>query len=224
MKLESDWINPLRDGSTDPEEVANAMTHGLGFLLSVVAAIAMAIWVLREGDAWRVLGCMIYAPSLMTVYAMSTLSHVCTDPNRKRFFRTLDQAFIYLLIVATYTPFSLAFLRTGLGWLFLAVMWSVAIFGFLAKTLLARRVDAVSTRLYVALGWMPVVPAFSLVGVIPAAALWWMFIGGMCYLAGTVLLIFDTHIRHFHALWHLAVMAGSGCHFFVILLYVAATG
>ena len=220
-KPESDWINPLRDWSTDPEEVANTITHGLGFLLSLVGLIVMAIWVLREGDAWRVLGCMIYASSLVTVYAMSTLSHVCADPHLKQFYRKLDQGFIYLLIVGTYTPFSLAFLRTGLGWLFLGVMWSVALFGFFAKTLLAHRVDAVSTRLYLLLGWMPIFAGFYLIGVVPDAALWWMLIGGVCYTMGIVFLILDAHIRHFHAVWHLFVIGGSACHFFVILLYVA---
>ena len=78
MKLEIDWINPLSRWPTDPEEVANTITHGLSFLLSVLGAIAMAIWVLREGDAWRVLGCMIYAPTLVSLYAMSTLSHSCS--------------------------------------------------------------------------------------------------------------------------------------------------
>ena len=169
MKLENDWINPLSDWSTDPEEVANTITHGLGFLLSVLGAIALTIWVLREGDAWRLLGCMIYAPSLMTVYAMSTLSHSCSAPNLKRFFQMLDQGFIYLLIVATYTPFSLAFLRTSPWWLFLAVMWTIAMFGFLSKILLAHRVDAVSIWIYVVLGWMPVVAASSLVGLVPEA-------------------------------------------------------
>jgi hemolysin III len=221
MKLENDWINPLSDWSTDPEEVANTITHGLGFLLSVLGAIAMAIWVLREGDVWRVLGCMIYAPSLVTVYAMSTLSHSCSAPNLKRFFQMLDQGFIYLLIAATYTPFSLAFLRTSPWWLFLAVMWTIAMFGFLSKILLAHRVDAVSIWIYVVLGWMPVVAASSLVGLVREAGLWWMLIGGLCYTVGTVFLILDNHVRHFHALWHLFVIAGSVCHFFVILLFVA---
>ena len=125
-KRANDWINPVSDWSTDPEEVANTITHGLGFLLSVLGAIAMAIWVVREGDAWRSLGCMIYAPSLVTVYAMSTLSHSLLGPELKRFFQMLDQGFIYVLIVATYTPFSLAFLRTSPWWLFLAVMWTIA--------------------------------------------------------------------------------------------------
>ena len=221
MKLENGWTNPLSDWSTDPEEVANTITHGLGFVLSVPGAIAMAIWVLREGDAWRLLGCMIYAPSLVTMYAMSTLSHCCSAPNLKRFFQMLDQGFIYVLIAATYTPFSLAFLRTNPWWLFLAVMWTIAMFGFFSKILLAHRVDAVSIWIYVVLGWIAGVAAPSLVGLVPAAGLWWMLIGGLCYTVGTVFLIFDNHVRYFHALWHLFVIAGSACHFFVILLFVA---
>ena len=221
MKLGNDWINPLSDWSTDPEEVANTITHGLGFLLSVLGAIALTIWVFREGDAWRLVGCMIYAPSLVAVYATSTLSHSCSTPKLKRFFQMLDQGFIYVLITATYTPFSLVFLRTGRWWLFLAVMWTITIFGFLSKILLAHRIDAVSIWIYIALGWMPILAAPALVGLVPVAGLSWMLIGGLCYTVGTVFLAFGDHIRHFHALWHLLVIAGSACHFFVILLFVA---
>jgi hemolysin III len=186
-----------------------------------VGAFALAFRVRREGVAWLMLGCMVYVPSLIAVYAMSTLSHVCTAANLKRIFRMLDQGFIYVLIVGTYTPFSLAFLRTPPWWTFLAVMWTIAMFGFLSKILLAHRIDGVSIWIYVALGWMPVVAAFSLVGVVPEAGLWWMLIGGLCYTSGTVFLMFDNYVRHFHALWHIFVIAGSTCHFFVILNFVA---
>jgi hemolysin III len=221
MKLANNWINPLSDWSTDAEEIANTITHGLGFLLSVLGATAMAIQVFRGGDGWRALGCMIYASSLVAVYALSTLSHSCSAPNLKSLFRRLDQAFIYLLIAATYTPFSLAYLRTGPWSLLLAAMWTIAMFGFFSKILLAHRVDAVSIWIYVVLGWMPIVAGFALVDLVPDAALWWMLIGGLCYSVGTVFLFFDNHVRHFHALWHLFVVAGSACHFFVILLFVA---
>ncbi len=205
----------------DAEELANVLTHGLGFLLSIVGAIAMMFWVLREGDTWRVVACMIYALSLVGVYAMSTMSHFCSDPFQKIWYRRLDQGFIYLLIVATYTPFSLAFLRTTPWWLFLAAMWSVAIFGFISKVFLAHRVNAVSIWIYVVLGWMPIVAGPALIGLVDNAALWGMLIGGLCYTIGTVFLLLDNRVRHFHAAWHLFVMAGSACHFFVILIFVA---
>jgi hemolysin III len=221
MKLENDWINPLTSWSSDPEEAANTLTHGLGFLLSVVGAIVMAIWVVRQGDSWRVLGCLTFSVSLVTVYAMSTLSHSFSAPKRKRLFQTLDQAFIYLLIVSTHTAFSLAFLRTTPWWVFLAVMWTIAMLGFLSKVLLAHRVDGIAVWIYVGLGWMPVTSATSLVGAVPAVGLWWMLIGGLCYTVGTVFLIFDNRGRYYHAIWHIFVFAGSACHFFVILIYVA---
>jgi hemolysin III len=94
-------------------------------------------------------------------------------------------------------------------------------FGFVSKILLAHRIDAVSVWIYVLLGWMPIAAASSLVGLVPDAGLWWILIGGLCYTVGTVFLIFDHRVCHFHALWHLFVIAGSACHFFVILLCVA---
>ena len=215
------WINPLKDWSKDPEEAANTLTHGLGFLLSVVGAIVMTIWVVREGDIWRLLGCAIYLPLLMTVYAMSTLSHSCSIPKLKRLFEMLDQGFIYLLIAATYTPFSLTFLRTGPWWAFLGVVWTIALLGFLSKILLAHRIDGVAIWIYLLLGWIPIVAAFALIGLVESTGLWWMLIGGLSYTVGTVFLVLDDRVRHFHALWHLFVIGGSASHFFVILLYVA---
>ena len=221
MDLKNNWINPISDWSTDPEEAANTFTHGVGFLLSVLGAGAMAIQVLREGDLWRIAGCMVFTFSLVAVYATSALSHCCSAPSLKRFFRTLDQGFIYFLIVGTFTPFSLAFLRTTPWCLFLMVNWIIAIFGFCSKIFLGHRVDTVSVWIYVVLGWIPVAAAPALVGLVPAVGLWWMVVGGLCYTVGTVFLIFDRHVCHFHALWHLFVIAGSTCHFFVILRFVA---
>jgi hemolysin III len=222
MKRTSNWVEDLADWTTDPEEFANTITHGLGFLLSVIGAIAMTVSVLREGDIWRVIGCEIYVVCLVATYAMSTLSHCFSAPRLKGLFRRLDQGCIYLLIVATYTPFSMAFLRSRFWWIFLAVMWTIALSGCLSKFLLAHRVDAVSVWIYVLLGWMPIVAATSLVDPVTAFGLWWMLIGGLSYTVGTFFLIFDDRVRHFHALWHLFVIAGSACHFYVIMVFVAA--
>ena len=215
------WINLRSDWSTDPEEVANSITHGLGFLLSLVGAAALMMRVFRDGDGWRIVGCMIYASSLVSVYAMSTLSHCCTEPNLKRRFGILDQAFIYLLITGTYTPFALAFLRVSPWLQFLALMWTIAIIGFISKVILPHSMVRVWVWTYVVLGWMPIFSAPYLVGIVPDAALWWMLIGGLCYTFGTLFLVLDHRVRHFHALWHVMVIAGSTCHFASIYLYVA---
>jgi hemolysin III len=51
-----------------------------------------------------------------------------------------------------------------------------------------------------------------------------MLIGGLCYTFGTLFLVHDTRIRHFHALWHLSVIAGSTCHFCGIMLALSRAG
>jgi hemolysin III len=55
----------------------------------------------------------------------------------------------------------------------------------------------------------------------PAEILWWLLIGGICYTIGTLFLIYDARVRHFHAVWHLCVIAGSACHFCGILFAVS---
>ena len=202
------------------DELVNAATHAFGLLLAVVGALVMAGGVWGHGDTWRVVGCAVYLASLMAVYTMSTLSHSAKSPRWKSLFRRLDQGFIYLLIAATYTPFSLAYLRTGLWWVLLGAMWAVAVVGFIAKVFFAHRVEAVSVASYVLLGWMPITAAPALVHTLPMGAFWWMLAGGACYTIGTLFLTFDERVRHFHAVWHLCVIAGSVCHFLGILLFV----
>ena len=62
---------------------------------------------------------------------------------------------------------------------------------------------------YVALGWLPLIAVPALRHTVPIDSGWWMMGGGVCYLAGTLFLFYDARVRHFHAIWHLLVIAGS---------------
>jgi hemolysin III len=203
------------------EELLNTITHAIGLFLSIAGSIFLLGYVLPSGDLWRCTGCGVYSLALVGVYFSSTLSHSASQPNLKRLFRMLDQGFIYLLIVGTFTPFALVFLRSPLWLFFLGLMWTIALFGFLSKTLIAHRVESVAVWIYLILGWMPIIAAVPLVGLVPAVPLWWMLIGGLCYSVGTVFLMNDHRVPQFHAVWHLCVIAGSAFHFFAILNAVA---
>jgi hemolysin III len=104
----------------------------------------------------------------------------------------------------------------------LAVIWAIALAGFVSKVFLAHRVHLVSVAPYVFLGWLPVVAAPALVHAMPMNIFWWMLVGGLFYTVGTLFLIYDARVRHFHAVWHLCVIAGSACHFCGILFSVAS--
>ena len=205
----------------DAEEFANGVTHGIGFLISLVAAPWLISVAAQDGDPWKITGCAIYAFSLVAVFAASTLSHLVQEPLRRRWFRMLDQACIYLLIAGTDTPFCLVYLREGWWWLLFAALWSLALYGFVSKIVFTHRIEQVSAVLYVVLGWLPIVAAYPLAYRIPLGAWPWLCMGGLLYCFGLIFWFLSDHLRYAHALWHIMVIFAATCHYLGILYYVA---
>ena len=207
---------------TPSEEFLSALTHGVGMLLSIVAGVTL-VHIAGDGGDWRCMAaCGFYAATLISVYTASTLSHLYVPEHLNRWFRSLDQGCIYLLIVGSFTPFAIRYL-SGSAWIwFWGLCLAIAVVGFFSKTVFTHRLLDVSVWLYIALGWCEAIAVFPMLGRAPAGALIWMGIGGLSYTIGTIFLVVDIRRYHFHAIWHLLVMVGSACHFFAILRYVAA--
>jgi len=202
--------------------LANAVTHGLGLMLGLVGTVVLMTAAIRQGEPWLITGCGIYAATLIAVYAASTLSHVFQQPELRRLFRILDQSAIYLLIVGTYTPFALAYLCMDSWWVLLVVMWVAALAGFFSKILRAHRVDAVSVVTYLVLGLLPLTAVGPILQTVPFGAIAWILASGLCFVLGLIFFNLDGKVRYFHAAWHVMVIAGSSCQFFLILRYVAS--
>ena len=201
------------------EEFANFLTHGIGLVLSIVGVVVMAA-VLRNVDSWRLAGCSIYLGSLIGVYLMSTLSHTFEVPKLRSMFRALDQGTIYFLIAGTYTPFSMAYLHAWPWKVLLAVCWAIALWGFVSKVAFSHRVESVSMWPCIILGAAPFISVPALLTVVSFSAVWWMLLGCGCYTLGLVFWVNDHRVKHFHAVWHVLVMAGSAVHFAGIMLFV----
>ena len=203
-----------------PEETVNSVTHGIGLLMSIPGAVGLLIAAWLYGNVWHLVGCGVYAATLVGVYAASTLSHFLQGRDLKRLFRVLDQAFIYLLIAGTYTPFALGYLRAGWWWLLSGLVWGIALAGFFSKTVWRHRIDRIAIWTYVGLGWLPAIAITRVLQLAPVGVFWWLIVGGFCYTIGIVFLKLDARVRYFHATWHVVVIAGSICHYVAILLYV----
>jgi hemolysin III len=202
------------------EELANAITHGLGLAAAIVGSMVMMTGVSVHANAYLSMGCAAYLFTLVAVYAMSTISHTVTTPRWRMLFRQLDQAFIFLLIVGTYTPYSIAHLH-GLGWTtLLTIMWMVALGGFAAKAFFAHKIENGSILPYLMLGWMSIIALPSIWHLAPQGEFAMIIAGGVCYTIGTFFLLNDTRVRHFHAAWHIWVIAGSACHFYGLMKFV----
>jgi hemolysin III len=206
------------DSSEATAEVANTITHGLGFLLSLVAAVVL-IGQAGHTDTWQFTACVVYVATMIAVYGASTASHAFQHPRVNHFFRMLDQGCIYLYIAGTFTPVAAMFLRDGAWWALLAAMWAIAAGGFASKMFLQHRIDCASVAIPALLGWLPLVCGPGILNRVPVAVLSWMLAGGVCYMLGTIFLINDRRHRYLHAVWHLWVIAGSACQFWAIFQY-----
>jgi hemolysin III len=201
------------------EEAANAITHGLGLLLSIIGTPALIIAARSRDDTLAIVGATIYGASLILLYTVSTLYHIVAHRVAKSRLRLLDHVAIYLLIAGTYTPFTFGVLRGNWGWTMFGIVWSLAVIGVLGKLRFRFRNDGASTLLYIAMGWValiaihPMVTSMQTPGVVLLAA------GGVLYTGGC---IFYRQKRAWsHPVWHLFVLAGSACHYFAVLLYSA---
>ncbi len=206
--------------SLDLEEVANAITHGVGLVFSLIAAPFLVLTATARGDGLAVLGFGVFALSLVLLYGASTLYHLERRPRRKHWMRILDHACIFLLIAGSYTPFALVTLRGPWGWGFLIAAWSLAFLGILFKVFFIGRFPMLSNLLYLGMGWMAVVGWKPMMENLATGGFDWVLIGGLFYTLGVAFFIFDEKVRFFHAVWHLFVLAGSVAHVVAVYQFV----
>jgi channel protein, hemolysin III family len=200
------------------EELANAITHGVGLALSLVAAPVLIVSAAATADRWRIVAASVYAATLIALYVASTLYHSARRPELKALLRRVDHSAIYLLIAGTYTPFTLVTLRGPWGWTLFGVVWVLAIAGVLLKSRFGARLPTLSTIVYLAMGWMIVLAVRPLVHAVPPAGLAWLALGGALYTGGVVFYVWE-RIRFGHAVWHLFVIGGSVAHFAAVFGY-----
>ncbi len=194
------------------EEIANAVSHGLG-ALAAAALLPVALWqAARAGDAADVAAAAIFGASMLLLYTVSAVYHALPGGGAKRWLNRLDHAAIYVFIAGSYTPFTLGVLRGAWGWTLFGIVWGAAALGVAIKLLDRLRHPLWSTGLYLAMGWVAVVAAVPLLQRLPAPGLAWLLAGGLAYSVGAVVFLFDERFRYGHALWHGLVLAGSACH------------
>ena len=202
-----------------PEEIANSVTHGVGFILALAALSVMVVFAAMRGTAWHIVACSVYGATLVMLFAASTLYHSLPWPRTKSVLKIIDHSAIYLLIAGTYTPYTLVTLRGPVGWTLFGVVWTLAVAGVIFKSFAVGRFEVASALVYLFQGWFVVVAVRPLVHALGWPGVMWLAAGGAAYTLGIVFFALDRR-RYFHAAWHVFVLAGSVAHYFGILFYV----
>jgi hemolysin III len=200
------------------EEIANSVSHGIGLLAAVAVIPFLVVTAVRYGDAGTIVAASIFGASMVLLYGSSTLYHALPWKlsKAKRLFQLFDHISIYILIAGSYTPFTLGVLRGSLGWTLFGIIWGLAIFGVLLKCLGKMWHPLISTGLYLLMGWLIIIAIVPLVQGLTLAGLTLFIIGGLAYSGGVIFYVLD-HKPYAHFIWHLFVLAGTGCHVAAIL-------
>src|SRR5882762_11176332 len=204
--------------SSQGEEIANSVSHGVGFLAALVATPFLMVAAARRGGSLAIVGASVFAATTAVLYLASTLYHALPRNRAKRVFQIIDHSAIFLLIAGTYTPFTLGILRGAWGWMLFGLVWTLAALGVTIKAVGGIRYPRLSTILYVGMGWLALIAIRPLWLRVPLAGWLWLIAGGLAYTAGIAFYAAD-RVRYGHFVWHMFVLIGTACHFFAVLWY-----
>ncbi len=205
---------------TPGEELANSLSHGVGFMCAVAAMPVLVLGAMNRGGAANVVGSSVFGATMVMLYLTSTWYHAVPVSRLKDRLQRLDHAAIYLLIAGTYTPFTLGVLGGPWGWTLFGIVWGAAAVGVWMKLVARRRRPRLSTAMYVIMGWVVLIAIRPLLLNMPPHGILWLVAGGVSYTAGVVFYS-ARGVPYSHFTWHLFVLAGSTCHFFAVLWYAS---
>ena len=202
------------------EDRLNVISHGIGFILSIIGLIFLLNKGLQDFNLLRFLSFLIYGISLSTMYIASTLYHSSKTSEGRYKFRLFDMVSIYLLIAGSYTPFTLTVLIDSGGLTLFLLVWVIAIIGIIWKIFTVGNYNVSTTLLYIFMGglWLFFIDAF--INEIPQNALMWIYASASTYLIGVFFYLADSKIKYNHFIWHIFVLLASAFHYISIYFYI----
>ncbi|MCD8506308.1 MAG: hemolysin III family protein [Alkalibacterium thalassium] len=199
-------------------EVLNAITHGIGVIISIVGLVFLVQKGLEYGGAVEVTSYTVYGSTLILLYLSSTLYHSLTFTRARKVFRVIDHCSIFLLIAGTYTPYTLITIGGRLGAILTSVIWLIALLGVVYKTVWFKKFQGLSVWLYIAMGWISLFFLNYLYQGLGTRGFIWLIAGGVSFTVGALFYRLK-HVKYMHVVWHLFVLTGTVCMFFSIYLY-----
>ncbi|ESQ88389.1 PAQR family membrane homeostasis protein TrhA [Asticcacaulis benevestitus] len=201
---------------------ADLIVHIVGLAFALFGGgVALGLAV-SHGLLGKVAAITIYALGMIAMLAFSTAYNFAV-PRWQPLLRRLDHAGIFLMIAASYTPFTTQALKGGWAlWMSVGV-WSLAVMGILAKLFLPGLGKGFWIVLYLILGWLVVIAIKPMVQEVPLPAMILLALGGVVYSVGTIFYAMK-NLKFRRAIWHGHVLTGAVLHYVAILTGVILVG
>jgi hemolysin III len=197
------------------EELANAISHGLGVLFCIIAMPIVLAITYDNNDLTTFYSVAAFAIGMFLVYSCSTFYHFAQKEKSKSILKIADHISIYFLIAGTYTPLMIKYLSSETAFVFLTTMWTVVFLGMFFKIFFINKFEWFSVVLYLVMGWMIVFVIKPLIYTVPLEVFWWILAGGLSYTIGVYFYV-KSYRLYFHTIWHAFVLLGTIFHFIAI--------
>lgn len=196
------------------ELIANAVSHGVGVLLSITALVLMIV---KADTTVELLACLVFGVSLIILYSASTLFHSFPEKMKRVYavFQRLDHTSIFFLISGTYTPFMLLTVQSTKGYILLGVLWFITIVAVVLKAIWVHKYHALFVVLYVLMGWSVVFVIGDVINSLQQG-IYFLLAGGIFYTIGVIFYV--SRFKYHHFVWHIFVLLGSVSHFLGVYL------
>ncbi|GAA0878837.1 hemolysin III family protein [Algoriphagus jejuensis] len=200
---------------TPKEELANALSHGVGLVLGIIGIPFLIHKAIENGQSSALAGAVTFSLGIMMVYTFSTFYHASRVLRWKNKLQVLDHISIYFLIAGSYTPMIFAVLKPDRALIFLAILWGSVLVGTFFKVFFTGRFKVLSVALYLLMGWLAIFFVNDVLGKISFETLIWIGTGGLAYTFGVFFYV-KSDKPYFHTIWHVFVLAGTAAHFVAI--------
>lgn len=209
-------------------DVVSSISHLCGAIASIPITIGLIIYGVYYGEVYSIISYIIFGLSLLALYTASTVYHLIPTnidySIAKLRARKIDHMMIYVLIAGSYTPVCLISLHGKIGYIIIAIIWSIAIAGIIFKLFVVsdkKIVRYISTSFYVFMGWLIIFAVYPLVKSMNTISFIFLVLGGVSYTVGAVIYALKKpHINiewlSFHDIFHFFVLLGSMFHVFMM--------
>ncbi|MGL4308407.1 PAQR family membrane homeostasis protein TrhA [Cetobacterium sp. SF1] len=201
------------------EEYVNSFTHYFGAGLSIIGLIVLVKKAMETRSVANIAGALVFSLAMILLYTMSGTYHILKQGKIKNIFRVLDHSAIYILISASYTPYLLTAMDGVSRWVIFGIQWGMTLLGIIFKIFFTGRFGALSTIIYLVMGWMVVFVFKDLKEVLSNLSMGYLVAGGILYSLG-VIFYASKKIKFSHAIWHLFVIGGSFCNYMSVYYLV----
>ena len=200
------------------EEIFNAISHGVGGLLSVLALVLMLA---RARGTLAAVSVSLFGAAMVTLYVISCVYHALSRRTEgKKVLRVIDHCNVFLLVLCTYVPVALLGVGGTLGWVLLSVVAAFAVTGIVFNAVRVDKFKVLSVVCHLVSGWSILLGIPRLLETMGRPGVLFLVLGGAMYSVGAALYGLGAKKKYIHSVFHLFCLAGTFCHFWAVYSYL----